>query len=50
MAADRTPQHWLDLAADPAGDALDFNMDGDRVTFTVPKLHGHQIVALTFAA
>ncbi|MEZ5081454.1 MAG: hypothetical protein R2878_12530 [Thermoleophilia bacterium] len=23
MAADRTPQHWLDLAADPAGDALD---------------------------
>ena len=33
----------------PEGDALDFHMDGDRVNFTVPKLHGHQIVALAFA-
>ena len=46
----RTDRPVTAVTLAPEGDALDFRMEDGRVTFTVPKLHGHQIVALTFSA
>ncbi len=31
----------------PQGEAVDFQMEGERVTFTVPRITGHQMVEVT---
>ena len=38
------------VTAVPQGLALDFELDGDRVTFRVPKIEGHQMIELAFSA
>jgi hypothetical protein len=32
----------------PDGEALDFTMEDGRVRFVVPKVEGHQMVALSY--
>jgi hypothetical protein len=38
------------VASTPEGVELPFTMEGERVTFTLPRLDGHQIMALEYAS
>jgi hypothetical protein len=45
----RLPQVVTSAKLVPAGETLDLKHNGDAVSFTVPKLEGHQIVELSYA-
>ena len=46
----RVPRRVARVACCPAGDSLAFTEQGETVTFTVPRVAGHQMVALEFAS
>lgn len=45
----KAPQPVKSALCVPEGEALPFEQKGGRVEFVLPKLHGHQMVALHFA-
>ncbi len=45
----RVPRPVLRVVTAPAGDALPFSSAGGRVSFTLPRLEGHQMIALELA-
>ena len=45
----RVPAGVQRIATAPAGEALPFTIEGDRVKFIVPAIVGHQMVELNFA-
>jgi hypothetical protein len=44
----RVPQQVKHVATAPQGEILSFTMQGERVEFVVPIIHGHQMVELRF--
>jgi hypothetical protein len=44
----KAPQQVTGVTCVPEMEALPFEHDGDRVEFVVPKVVGHQMVAITF--
>ncbi|WP_218915137.1 beta-galactosidase trimerization domain-containing protein [Caldanaerobius polysaccharolyticus] len=42
----KSPCKVKEVMCVPEGKPLDFNMNGDRVEFVVPKVNGHQMVAI----
>jgi len=44
----KVPKKVRDVVCVPGGEPLPFTHKGDRVDFTLPKLEGHQMIALSF--
>jgi len=45
----KVPKAIASVARVPQQEELDFEQNGDRAEFVVPKIEGHQMIALTFA-
>jgi len=45
----RVPRRVASVACCPGGSPLAFEEQGETITFTVPRIEGHQMVALQFA-
>jgi hypothetical protein len=44
----RTPRPVQQIVTAPEGEPLPFQISGERVMFTLPRLNGHQIIAIEF--